>query len=627
MFFFRADASALGRGSISILFVRLLARFAAWPQFLVARLLSVCFVSFLALTLASCASSENDIPADSASSGAVALPPATLATPNAPVRHEAAIASAHPLATEAGMKVLEQGGNAFDAAVAVAASLGVVEPYSAGIGGGGFWLLYLADEDAYRFVDARETAPAAAHRDYYLDDNGEVNRDRAVNGATSAGIPGQAAAFAYLVERYGRLSLSASLKDAIDQAANGFEVDHHYRKLMGFRHKVVARYPYSAGIFLDEGEIPEAGFLLKQPDLADTLALLADKGKPGFYEGELATALVKGVQAAGGDWTLEDLASYRVIERKPIDLSFSVQGSDESYRLVSAPPPSSGGIALAQMLGMLEAFDWTRMSEVDQIHLLAEVMRRAYKDRAEFLGDPDFYEVPVERLLSPQHIDAWADSIDIEQATPSLSLKGPKNIQEGFHTTHFSVLDQYGNRVSATLSINLPFGSGFTVPGTGVLLNDEMDDFSAKPGSPNAYGLVGAEANAIAPGKRPLSSMSPSMLVSDDQVAIIGTPGGSRIITMVLLGMLEHLQGKPVEDWVSRPRIHHQYLPDLIQHEPGVISPDTMEALAAKGHSFKSVGRQYGNMQAILLNTESGEVTAAADPRGIGSAQVKAFQR
>ena len=528
----------------------------------------------------------------------------------------AAIASAHPLATEAGMRILEKGGNAFDAAIAVAASLGVVEPYSAGIGGGGFWLLYDAEQKRYHFVDARETAPGSFHRDYYLNEDGSVNRDKAVNGPTAGGIPGQPAAFAYLAEHYGRLPLTESLKDAIHQARNGFEIDEHYQMLMGFRFNAIKRYAESAEIFLDDMQVPGRGFLLKQPDLADTLATLANDGFDGFYRGPLASRMVDEVNKAGGDWTLEDLAGYAVKEREPVRIRI---GDTE---LISAPPPSSGGIAIAQMLKMLEHFDWQTMNQTDQLHLLTEVMRRAYRDRAEFLGDPDFVDVPVASLISDQRNQDWASDIDMARATPSIDLKGPKNIQEGFHTTHLSVVDADGNRVSATLSINLPFGSAFTIPGTGVLLNNEMDDFSAKPGEPNAYGLVGNEANAIAAGKRPLSSMSPSMLESPDSIAILGTPGGSRIISMVFLGALEYLQGKPVEDWVTRARIHHQYLPDAIQHEPGVIPSRVMDALEARGHTFKDVGRQYGNMQAILIDKTSGEVTAAADPRGIGAASV-----
>lgn len=527
-----------------------------------------------------------------------------------------AVASAHPLATQAGLDVMAQGGNAFDAAIAVAASLGVVEPYSAGLGGGGFWLLYDAKTNDYRFVDAREKAPMAAGRDYFLNDDGSVNRDKAINGPTAAGIPGQPAAFTYLANKYGKLPLTASLSAAIDQARDGFPVDAHYQTLMGYRFEAIQRYPESARIFLDEGNVPAVDHLLIQTDLAHTLETLANDGFDGFYRGPIAQKLVNEVARAGGDWTLNDLATYEIVEREPIRINI---GDTE---LISAPPPSSGGIAIAQMLKMLEHFDWQVMPQADQMHLLTEVMRRAYRDRAEFLGDPDFVDVPTAELISDTRNQTWAANIDMEKATPSLDLDGPKNIQEGFHTTHLSVVDAEGNRVSATLSINLPFGSAYTVAGTGVILNNEMDDFSAKPGEPNAYGLVGNDANAIAPGKRPLSSMSPSMLESSDSIAVLGTPGGSRIISMVFLGALEYIQDKPVDEWVSRARFHHQYLPDTIQHEPGTIPAAVMDDLKSRGHTFKDIGRQYGNMQAILIDKKSGDISAASDPRGIGSANV-----
>lgn len=529
----------------------------------------------------------------------------------------AAIASAHPLATQAGMDVLNKGGNAFDAAIAVAASLGVVEPYSAGIGGGGFWLLYDASLDQYRFIDARETAPQAAGKNYYLTKSGKVNRDKAINGPTAAAIPGQAAAFTHIAENYGRLPLKKSLAAAIEQANHGFEVNEYYRTLMGYRLDAVRRYPDSANIFLKDNQIPEKGYLLRQPDLANTLKLLAKNGFDGFYKGEVAQQLLTAVQQNGGHWTADDLANYKVIERDPIRVNFG------GVEVISSPPPSSGGIALVQMLNMLTYFQWQQLSTVDQTHLLTEIMRRAYFDRAEFLGDPDFVDIPQTELLSESHAQQWASSINMDQATSSLSLNGPKNVEQGMHTTHFSVLDKEGNKVSATLSINLPFGSAFTAAGTGVLLNNEMDDFSAKPGEPNAYGLVGSKANAIAPGKRPLSSMTPTIIESSRQTAILGTPGGSRIITMVFLGVLEHLQGQPVTAWVSKPRFHHQYLPDVIEFEPGAFSDIELEQLSARGHSLKDSRRKYGNMQAILWDKQSQEVTAASDPRGEGLSQVK----
>ncbi len=551
---------------------------------------------------------------------ALTAPDITSSTPNgtgaAASRHAAAVASAHPLATQAGLDILAAGGNAVDAAIAVAASLGVVEPYSAGIGGGGFWLLYNAGEDRYRFIDARETAPAATHRDYYLKDDGSVDRDRIINGPSSAAIPGQAAAFAHLSQHYGRLPLSQTLRAAIEQAEQGFPVDEQYRLLLGYRLEALRRYPESARIFLWQNDIPPAGHIIRQPELAVTLQSLARHGHDGFYRGPVTERLLDSVRRHGGDWQASDLAGYRVVEREPLRVQY---GNTE---VISAPPPSSGGVALIQMLNMLGHYAWPSLPAVEQTHLLAEVMRRAYRDRAVFLGDPDFTDVPVADLISESRAAGWAAGISMDSATPSLSLNGSKPHDGGRHTTHLSVLDQYGNIVSATLSINLPFGSAFTAAGTGILLNNEMDDFSANPGAPNAYGLVGAEANAIAPGKRPLSSMTPTIINSPQHTAILGTPGGSRIITMVLLGALEHLQGKPVDAWVQRPRFHHQYLPDRIEYEPDTFSDDERAALQVLGHTLHPVGRRYGNMQAILLEKNSGRVSAAADPRGIGQAQV-----
>ena len=537
-------------------------------------------------------------------------------------KHTGAVASAHPLATQAGIDILKKGGNAFDAAVATAAVLAVVEPYSAGMGGGGFWLLHDANQQKDIFVDAREKAPLKAHRDMYLDENGNVIPKLSINGPMAAAIPGQAAAFAHLAQKYGKLPLKDSLKAAIHAANHGFAIDEHYQKLAGYRLKALRQYPAAANIFLNEKqEIPKLGYIIKQPDLANTLQAISDKGFDGFYKGSVAKNLVASVQKAGGIWQLEDLTKYSVIERAPIISQY------QDFTFTSAPPPSSGGIAIAQMLNMLESQldtnNWKKLGEVDQIHLLTEVMRRAYFDRAHYLGDPDFVDVPTQKLLNKKYNQTLASSIDMNKATSSASLGSQTQIMEGFHTTHLSVLDNQGNRVSATLSINLPFGSAYLAKGTGVLLNNEMDDFSAKPGVPNAYGLVGNEANAIAPEKRPLSSMTPSFIDSKNQTAILGTPGGSRIISMVFLGALEHLQGKPVTQWVNRPRFHHQYLPDVIQHEPNTFSEDVKKALEKKGHKLKNINRQYGNMQAILVNKETGQVSAAADDRAVGQAQVQ----
>ncbi len=527
-----------------------------------------------------------------------------------------AVASAHPLATEAGMAILARGGNAFDAAVAVTAALAVVEPYSSGLGGGGFWLLHRAEDGREVMLDGREIAPAAAHRDMYLNERGEVIPGASMDGPLSAGIPGVPAALVHLAEQYGRLPLGESLAPAIAYAREGFEVDEYYRRLARFRLPVLQRWPEGARLFLHRGEVPPVGHVIRQPELAQTLQALAERGRAGFYQGEVARRLVDGVRRAGGIWTLQDLRDYRVKEREPI------RGSYRGLRITSAAPPSSGGIALVEMLNILAGYPLDELGEVDRHHLIVEAMRRAYRDRAVYLGDADFVTVPVARLTHPFYAAGLRAGIRMDRATPSAQLPGIETAPGGFHTTHFSILDTEGNRVAATVTINYPFGSGFVVPGTGVLLNDEMDDFSAKPGSPNAYGLVGAEANAIAPGKRPLSSMSPTFVETDDAVAILGTPGGSRIISMVLLGILDFAAGNGPQSWVSRGRFHHQYLPDVIQYEQGALSEAVIEGLRTRGHKLKPVGWRYGNMQAILWDKRRGVVSAASDPRGVGAARV-----
>jgi gamma-glutamyltranspeptidase/glutathione hydrolase len=366
--------------------------------------------------------------------------------------------------------------------------------------------------------------------------------------------------------------------------------------------------------FLQEGEVPPPGAPIVQLDLAVTLERLASSGREGFYAGSTAELLVAGVREAGGIWTPQDLATYRVVERDP------VVGRYRGWRVVSAAPPSSGGVLLVQMLNMLSGFDLEGLTASDRAHLLVEVMRRAYRDRARYLGDPDFFAVPVDLLTHPFYAAGLARNIGPDLATPSV----PVAVREqGADTTHFSILDREGNRVAATLSVNYPFGSGFVPPGTGVLLNDEMDDFSARPGVPNAYGLVGGEANAIAPGKRMLSSMTPSFAESDRGVAILGSPGGSRIVTMVLHGLLSLDAGEEPDAWVASPRFHHQYLPDEIQHEPDAFSEAERRSLEKKGHRLHEIADGYGNMQAIYWDRQEGQVRAASDPRGIGKAEVR----
>jgi gamma-glutamyltranspeptidase/glutathione hydrolase len=549
---------------------------------------------------------------------------------------QAAIASAHPLATEAGMKVLRKGGNAFDAAIAVASTLGVVEPYSAGIGGGGFWLLYDADgrdnqgnrlSNQYQFLDAREKAPSAATRDMYLDNNRNVIPKLSTVGPLAAAIPGQAAAFAKLAEKYGNLPLADSLNDAIHYADNGFKAGRIYVEYLSNRGAKMDQYPFSKDIFYNkladnDYQVPKQGDLIRQTDLANTLRALATQGFDGFYKGEIAHKMVRSVTQHGGIWTLDDLANYQVLERKPIEFELG------DYSFISAPPPSSGGVALATILNILEAKNYDQLtSEGDKTHLLIEAMRLAYRDRAEYLGDSDFFEVDISRLSGKPYAASLAEKINLQTALPSASLGQPLALNQGNHTTHFSIIDQQGNRVSATLSINLSFGSGFVAQGTGVLLNNEMDDFSAKPGVPNAFGLVGSEANAIEPNKRPLSSMTPTMIESDQGVAVLGTPGGSRIITMVLLGALEHMKGKPVENWVNHPRFHHQYLPDRVEYE----NTDVFKAftdleradLERRGQILEEKTHTYGNMQAVYWDAKTKRLSAASDSRGEGKASVE----
>ncbi len=527
-----------------------------------------------------------------------------------------AVASAHPSATEAGHEVLAAGGNAFDAAVAVSAALAVVEPYSSGLGGGGFWLLRQAGEGREVMVDGREIAPRAAHRDMYLDAAGEPVAERSMNGPLAAGIPGEPAALAHIATRYGRLPLSRSLAPAIRLAQEGFPVTEHYRRMAAFRRDTLIAQG-GASVFLDGGEVPPLGHHIRQPALATTLKALATEGADGFYRGPVAERLLADVQGAGGIWSREDLAGYRVIERAPIVFHY------RGLRVVSASPPSSGGVALATMLQILEAYPLASLSPANRIHLLVEAMRRAYRDRAEYLGDPDFVAVPIARLTHPLYAAGLRAGIHPERATPSALLPGFVGRPAGSDTTHFAVLDREGNAVSATLSINYPFGSGFLSQQTGILLNDEMDDFSAKPGAPNAYGLVGAAANAIGPGKRMLSSMSPTIADDGEQLALLGTPGGSRIITMVLLGLLDFAEGHGPASWVAQPRFHHQYLPDRISYEPGAFDATTVAALHAMGHTAEAAERPWGNMQAIRWDRRNGRVEAASDPRGEGVASVR----
>lgn len=520
------------------------------------------------------------------------------------------------MATAAGHEILAAGGNAFDAAVAVAGALAVVEPHSSGLGGGGFFLLYIAAEDRYVFVDAREVAPAAATPSTYLDAAGKPRRGASTNGPLAAGIPGEPAGFAHLAERYGRLPLATSLAPAIRYAQQGFPA--YRRMLLGlrFRQKTAAQWPAFGEVFYPDGAPPEPGYVIRQPDLAKTLQRLAAEGAPGYYTGETAQFLVDGVQAAGGNWTLADLAGYRVVEREPLFTEY------RGVRIVTAPPPASGGIAIATILNVMSGYDPAALTGVDRKHVLVEAMRRAYRDRAIYLGDPDFIDIPVERLVHPFYAAGLRASIRVDRATPSASLPGlwPAGAERP-QTTHFSLMDAAGNRVAATITINGWYGSGFMPPGTGVILNNEMDDFATAPGVPNDFLLLGADANAVGPGRRPLSSMTPTFLESDRGIAILGTPGGSRIITMVLRSSLAWMDGATAQEMVSMKRFHHQYYPDRITAETGALTDEEQAELERRGHEVSVSPRNFGNMNVVTWERASGRVEAATDPRGAVEAE------
>jgi gamma-glutamyltranspeptidase/glutathione hydrolase len=537
---------------------------------------------------------------------------------NADQPGKAAVASAHYLATEAGHEILGKGGNAFDAAIAMAAMLSVVEQTSCGIGGGSFWMLHRASDNFQVMIDGREKAPAAAHKDMYLKADGTVNRDLALTGPLAAAIPGEIATWEHVATHYGRLPLSESLKPAIRIAREGFPVYTKFHLMLGWAEKHLRRWPAGAEAFLPGGKVPEMGQLIRLPDLVKVLEKVAAEGKDAFYKGELARQLVDGVREAGGIWSMADLEGYSVEERVPVRTIY------HGYELVTAPPPSSGGIAIAEILNIIEPYQVSKLDPVQRTHVIAEAMRRAYRDRALYLGDPEFYPVPVEMLTDYHYAAGLRASIRLDRATPSSMLPGREMPPQGADTSHFSVMDAKGNMVSATLTVNTPFGSKFMVPGTGFVLNNEMDDFSAKQGEPNDYGLIGFTANEIQPHKRPLSSMSPTLIFGHERMAALGTPGGSHIITMVLLGILDFLEGNGPESWVAVPRFHHQYVPDKIYTEPDVFTPEEVAGLEALGHTVEVRNRRWGNMHGVMWDRKTGEVTAGSDARSdAGKAMVK----
>jgi gamma-glutamyltranspeptidase/glutathione hydrolase len=540
---------------------------------------------------------------------------AALAVPQ-PLPPKSAIASAHPFATQAGLDILAKGGNAFDAAIAVSAVLGVVEPASSGPGGGGFFLLHVASSGRNLMVDGRETAPLAATRSMYIGADGKPRQSASTDGPLAAGIPGEPASWAWLASHYGRLPLATSLAPAIRIAREGFPLYARLQNAIRVKQARLAASPDAAAIYLVKGQVPDVGTIIRNPNLARTLEMIARGGAETFYRGAFAEKLVAAVRRDGGIWTAEDLSRYQVVEREAITFRY------RDATIVTAPPPSSGGLVMANALGILAGYDLAAQDPDTRRHLFIEALRRAYRDRAEYLGDPDFVKIPVDQFLSPMYAAGQRTSIRLDRATPSDVLRPAFTGEESTSTTHFSILDREGNRVGATVTVNLFFGATYVVPGTGLLLNDEMDDFSVAAGAPNAFGLIGADANSIAPGKRPLSSMTPTFVETDKGLLIIGSPGGSTIISNVIAGVLGWLDGKSGAQIVAAPRIHHQYLPDSVVLEPGALSADERAALEKKGHKLREGKYSWGNTQVITWDFAAGRIEAAADPRGFGAGLV-----
>ncbi|MBD2392708.1 gamma-glutamyltransferase [Cyanobacterium aponinum FACHB-4101] len=508
------------------------------------------------------------------------------------------VSSQEKLATQAGLEVLQQGGNAVDAAVTVGFALAVTLPRAGNIGGGGFMMIHFADNNQNIALDYREKAPLKATKNMFLDDKGEVDSNKSRFSHLAVGVPGTVAGLTFALEKYGTISLKRALQPAIELAEKGFPVTQDFYDSLLFSRPYLERNPASQEIYFPNGNSPPIGSTFQQPQLAKTLKLIAKEGKKAFYEGEIARNIVQEMSKNGGLITLEDLMSYEPKIRQPI------QGEYLGYQIYSMPPPSSGGVHLIQMLNILKGFDLKNLGHntADTIHLMAETMKLAYADRSLYLGDPDFVDVPIQGLISQEYADFLREKIGKNQAIPSNKIKpnNPFNFRESHETTHYSIVDQYGNAVANTYTLNFSYGTGITVPNSGFLLNNEMDDFVAKPNTPNAYGLTGGEYNAIAPEKRMLSSMTPTIITKDGEVFLVtGSPGGSRIITTVLQIIINVLEfNLNIAEATVSPRFHHQWLPDELLLEKG-INQDTRQILAKKGHNLKD-SRAMGSTQSIM---------------------------
>jgi gamma-glutamyltranspeptidase/glutathione hydrolase len=577
------------------------------------------------------------------SSSLAASAPAAASAPSrrATTAASGVVVSSDAIASQVGIDVLKDGGNAADAAIAVSFALAVVYPRAGNLGGGGFLVYRDAGTKASAIIDFRETAPAAATPRMYLDAKGEVVPRLSTEGYLAVATPGTVAGMELAHKKYGLLPWKRLLRPAIRLAQRGFRITGAFSEGMEEEFAVLARYPTSAAIFLPGGAPPLEGSVFKQPDLARTLKRISEQGADGFYRGPVAAAIAADVKAHGGILGVDDLAAYRARVRRPLE------GTYRDLRLLVPPPPSSGGVLLLEILNMLEPQQLVRQAPLSLplVHLMAETEKRAYSDRASLLGDPDFFDVPVASLVSKQYALSRAAGISLDQATPASEVKPGLPVpaqgapapapappaeaappREPGHTTHYAVVDRWRNVAAVTTTLNSYYGSKAVATGTGVVLNNEMDDFSIKPGTPNLYGLVGGVANEIRPGKRPLSSMTPTIVLKSDRpYLVLGTPGGSTIITSVLqvfLDVVEH--GMGLEAAVKAPRVHHQWLPDKIQIEEGALPADVQDALTRMGHTValykSSTGKvsPIGDFQAIRIDPQSGALEGVSDPRGTG---------
>ena len=543
---------------------------------------------------------------------------------------KAMVASVQPDASEAGVEIMKAGGNAVDAAVAIGFALAVTHPEAGNIGGGGFMLFRRPDGEVH-FLDYREKAPSKVTADMYLDKNGDLIKDMSTVGYAAIAVPSSVAGLAYAEKHWGKLTLEQVMQPAIRLARDGFVLDYGTAK--DLQDESLSKFPQSRRIFQRDGDFYQQGDVFKQPELARTLERIA-KNPDDFYHGDMARELAAALQKGGGLITAEDLAAYEVKERQPI------RGTYRGYEIISAPPPSSGGVALVEILNILEGYDLAKQGDrsAESIHLTAEAFQRSFFDRTEFMGDPDFSKIPVAQLIDKRYAEAWRETIPLRKATPAAEVKRPAifnqldryastnphaaMVHESENTTHYSVIDPKGNAVSVTTTLNGSFGSFVTAEGLGFLLNNEMDDFATKQGVPNMYGLIQGPANAVGANKRPLSAMTPSIVLKNGKLfLVLGSPGGPTIITTVanvLMAVVDY--GMNIQEAVNAPRFHNQYLPDLIMLEKFGISPDTVRILDSMGHKIKDDREFWGDAECIAIDLATGERLGASDGRNNGKA-------